>query len=241
MKKFSQEELAKISIQINEYFYKGYDIYFIHGWIASYLSSPSDSEEDMVIPMYLVLDEDKITDENTFTQFVDNLLDLYKDLSDKTYEQNKLIKPLVNIMHPNNFLIAETTVTEKTNLLNWLYGYLCCYLTIGVDMVEHCHDVDLLEKRFFPALFTICACFILLEAEIGTASLLYTSDDLVDFQELKEDVESMWEDDENGSFIDGLKKYTLAESMEHLIEALNSVFFVVRKTEETKFNADELK
>lgn len=239
MKKFSHDELIKVANQINEYFYKGYDIHFIHGFIASYLSSPSDSEEDMVIPMYLVLDESTITDENKFTKFMDNLLELYKDLSDKIYEQNKLIKPLTNISHPNNFMNAEITIPEKTNLLNWLYGYLCCYLTIGADITEDCKDVDLLEKRFFPALFTICACFILLEREIGTSKLLYTEEALIDFNELKEDVINMWEDDENGSFLDGLNKYKLNEAIEHLVEALNSVFFVVRKIEETKFNTNE--
>ena len=233
MKKLTSEHLAILQKQTQTYFFKGYDIYFIHGWFCAYLSSPSDSEEDLVIPMYLVLDEEKIIDENVFTKFIDGLMDMYTDLADKIYEQNKLIKPLVNIEHPNNFLNNSPTELEQVNLLNWLYGYLSGYLSIGADITEYCTDDALLTEKFFPALFTVCVCFLILNKQI-TANKYYTGDVLIDFNELCEDVTSMWEADDTASISDQVETTTLMDGLNNLVQALSTIFFVVRKAEEDR-------
>ena len=44
------------------------------------ISAPSDSEEDLLIPTYLILDEDKIKDEQKFASLVDRLVAVYSEL-----------------------------------------------------------------------------------------------------------------------------------------------------------------
>ena len=232
MKKITSEYLTKLQQQIELYFYKGYNLYFIHGWFCAYLSSPSDSEEDLLIPTYLILDEEKITDETKFIKVVDDLMVLYNDLADKTYEQNKLIKPLVNIDEPNNFGVNPMTPQEKTNLLFWLYGYLSGHLVIGVDITEYCKDEALLDEKFFPAVFTLCVGLLLLNKDKDISKTnLFAADVLEDFKEICDDVMSMWEDD-GESLEDRLKEYSLSEVTPNIVDALNSIFYVVRKSEE---------
>jgi len=181
MKKITSEYLTKLQQQIELYFYKGYNLFFIHGWFCAYLSSPSDSEEDLLIPTYLILDEEKITDETKFIKVVDDLMVLYNDLADKK-------------------------------------------------------DEVLLDEKFFPAVFTLCVGLLLLNKDKDISKTnLFAADVLEDFKEICDDVMSMWEDD-GESLEDRLKEYSLSEVTPNIVDALNSIFYVVRKSEEHRLD-----
>ena len=64
-------DLEALNRELTTYFYRGYDLHFIHGWFCAYLSAPSDSEDDLLIPTYLIVDEDKIADEPKFAKLVE--------------------------------------------------------------------------------------------------------------------------------------------------------------------------
>jgi hypothetical protein len=230
-------DLAKLNSKACEYFYQGYDIFFIHGWFSAYLSAPSDSEEDDVIPTYMILNEDKIADEKLFTKFIDELMLMFSDIADSIYEKNKSLKPLINLGSPNNFTPDSLTDDEKRNLLVWLYGYLSGFIVIGSDITEYCKDDKTLDEVFFPALSIVCSAFLLLDKEVNPKKL-FTGQALDDYYDLCLDIEDMWERDENDK--------TLAESLHgveyivpvaELSNALSAIFFVVRTADESRINA----
>lgn len=236
MSKITKIDLHKINQQSIEYFYPGYNLFFIHGWFCSYLSAPSDSEEDLVIPSYLVLNEDKIIDEKKFAKFVDDLMVIYSEISDNIYEKNKQIKPLVNLNNPNDFNVFSLSSVEKENLLTWLYGYLCGYLVIGSDITEYCEDEKLLDDKFFPALLTVCSIFLLLDKEHPA---LFMDEVLEDFLDVKADILDMWEVDEGQTLQEQLADVVLADVMPDFVNALNSIFYIIRVADEARFASDQ--
>ena len=85
MSKKPAQNLAALNQELKEYLYTGYDLHFVHGWFSAYLSAPSDSEEDLLIPTYLILDENKIKDEQEFASLVDRLVVVYSELADTIF------------------------------------------------------------------------------------------------------------------------------------------------------------
>jgi hypothetical protein len=237
MKKLTQEDLVKLNKQTQQYFYKGYTVHFMHGWFCAYLAAPSDSEEDLVIPTYLILDEAKISNERAFAQFIDDLMLLYSEIADNIFEHNKLIKPLVNLTNRNSFPIDALTTDEKLNLQQWLYGYLCGHLVIGNDITEYCDDEKLLDEKFFPALFTVCSAFLLLDKEVEINSTLAATA-LDDYEEVKADLIEMWEVAEGQTILDQLVQASLTNILADLVAALNTLFSVVRTVDEARFSGN---
>ena len=224
-------DLPKLNIETAKYFYKGYDIYFIHGWFCAYLSAPSDSEEDDVIPTYMILDEDKISDEKVFTKFIDSLMELFSEIADSIYEKNKPLKPLVNL---NNNNIETLNEEEKHNLFIWLYGYLSGFIVIGSDITEYCTDDKLLDEVFFPSLMIVCSSLLLLEKEVNPKDL-FAKQSLEDYNDLCLDIADMWESDENGKTLpETLEGESYSLSLTELSQALAAIFYVVRTADEVK-------
>ena len=223
--------------QTGKYFYPGYDLYFMHGWFSSYLSAPSESEEDLVIPTYLVFDEDKDIDEASIAAFVDDLMYVYSDISDSIYEKNRQIKPLGSLLSPNDFSVEKLDKPQKIQLLTWLYGYICGYLVIGADISEYCQDERLLEDKFYPALYTVCAVFLLLEQSLNPESL-FSATAFEDFQDVKADILDMWEDEGGQTILDEIKEINLDDALSDFINALNTIFYVIRVSDEARFAAN---
>lgn len=221
--------------QINEelitYTYNDYDLYFIHGWFCSYLSAPSDSPEDLVLPTYLVLNEDKIVDENKFSKLVDKLMEVYSFLADSLFEKNKLIRPLVDFTN-NTFEPEKFSLQEKKNLAKWLYGYLTGYLVLNEDIMDHIDDEKMLDEKFYPALFTLCVALMSLAKEDSLEMEAKTRED---FDELIADIRAMWESEEGEELTDSLFNEAI-ESLDYndIIIALNDLFYVMRITDEKR-------
>jgi hypothetical protein len=227
-------DISKLNIEAQQHFYKGCDIFFMHGWFSAYLSAPSDSEEDDVIPTYLVLDEDKMSDEKAFTKFLDSLMDLFGEIADNLYEKNKALKPILNLNGASNS--DNLTIQEKRNLFVWLYGYLSGFVVIGSDITEYCKDEKLLDEVFFPALITICSALLLLAKEVNPKDI-FAPNALEDYNDLCLDLDDMWENDEGGkTFLQTLEgqEYTLPFSA--LCDALTAIFFVVRTADEARMS-----
>ncbi len=242
MKKNNNINLAAINQELVDYLYKGYDLHFVHGWFSAYLSAPSDSEDDLVIPTYLILDEEKIQDEDKFAKLVDKLIAVYSDLADSIFEHNKLIRPLIDFAKPNTFDPLKFTEEHERNLLVWLYGYLTGYLAIGGDITEyaiteHSNNDKLLEERFYPALFTLCIALFKLTK---TVNLNFMSQEIAaDFAELQVDLKTMWESEDDEDNVDELISDAIEEiDMADIIGALNDVFYAIRVSDESKFAAN---
>ena len=237
MIKNTQANLAKLNQELVAYVWPGYDLHFLHGWFAAYLSAPSDSEDDLLIPSYLILDEDKIKDEQAFAKLVDKLVLVYTDLADSIYENNKLIRPLIDFAKPNSFDPLLFSLEHKRNLLTWLYGYLTGYLAIGGDVTEYATDEALLEDKFYPALFTLCIALFSLAREVKCEN--QAANVSVDFAELEQDLLAMWEsedgEDITAAIEDAIKELDLAD----IIGALNDLFYVLRVTDEKRFAEKE--
>ena len=231
-------DLALLNKETNKYFYKGYDIFFIHGWFSAYLSAPSDSEEDDVIPTYLVLNEEKVIEEQVFNKFVDQLMLVFGDIAENIFEKNKALKPLVSldITNVNDNLSAE----EKHNLFIWLYGYLSGFVVIGSDITEYCRDDKLLDEVFFPALMTVCSALLLLAKELNPTQIFEESS-LDDFNDLCLDLQDMWEADEEGkTLVDTLQGEKFSLTYTDLTDALTAIFFVVRTADEARVNQESI-
>lgn len=236
MSKKPAQNLATLNQELKEYLYTGYDLHFVHGWFSAYLSAPSDSEEDLLIPTYLILDEDKIKDEQKFASLVDRLVAVYSELADAIFENNKLIRPLIDFARPNAFDPLGFTPEQRRNLTMWLYGYLTGYLAIGGDITEYATNEQLLEEKFFPALFTLCVAFFSLagESDLGEVSAKVAED----FAELQIDLKSMWESEEDEDDVDELIRESIEElDLADIIGALNDVFYVIRVSDESRFAA----
>lgn len=234
MLKKKRVDLTALNQEISQYLYQGYDLYFIHGWFCSYISAPSDSEEDLVLPTYLILDEDKILDEQKFAKTVDSLIALYSELSDNIFEKNKLLKPLINFNEPNKFDPQDLSIEAQRNLLMWLYGYLTCYLVTSSDANEYITNEELLDEKFYPALFTLN---IILVKLAQTVSLDFMADNVrEDFNELLVDIKQMWESDDETLVIEDMFAKLSGESeFDDIVSALNDVFYVIRVSDENKF------
>ncbi len=228
-------DLPQINLELLNYVYNGYDLHFIHGWFAAYLSSPSDSEEDLLIPTYLVLDESKIKDEQSFSKFIDKLVKIYANLADSIYEQNKLIRPLVDFAKPNTFDPLLFSDEHRQNLLSWLYGYLSGFLAISDDISEYKIEEKILDEKFYPALFTLCIAFFSLKS---TVSLNNPADNVKeDMQELEQDLKSMWESEDGEEDVEILIASAIANlDLSDIVGALNDIFYVVRVIDETIYN-----
>lgn len=234
MLKNKNNDLTQINQEICTYLFKGYDLYFVHGWFNAYLSSPSDSEDDLVIPTYLILDEDKISDENKFAKTIDKLIAIYSELSDNIFEKNKPLRPMVDFLKPNTFDPLMLDEETKQNLLMWLYGYLTAYLVTSGDVVEYATNQKLLDEKFFPALFTLCVSLTSLSTQV---SLDFMADDVkADFYETLGDIKSMWESEDDESSVEELFKNSMSElDLADIVGALNDVFYVIRVSDERRF------
>lgn len=238
-KKSQSPDLAQLNQELLAYVWPGYDLHFVHGWFTAYLSSPSDSEEDLLIPSYLIIDESKIADEQQFSRFIDKLVAVYSALADSIYEQNKLIRPLVDFTKPNSFDPLTFDAGQRKKLCQWLYGYLTGYLAIGTDITEYAYDHKLLDDKFFPALFTLCVAFFQLAGEIDW----YGVDDKVkaDFSELEQDLKSMWESEEDeGELDEVIAEATGQLDLADIVGALNDIFYVVRVCDEHVHNQNSV-
>ena len=236
MIKKSTINLSEINQELKTYLFAGYDLHFLHGWFSAYLSAPSESEEDLLIPSYLILDEDSVAEEQKFAKLVDKLVNIYSDLAENIFENNKLIRPLIDFDKPNTFDPLLFTVENKRNLLVWLYGYLTGYLVLGNDVTEYITDEDMLEGKFYPALFTLCVAFISLSQDVDKSFMSAKVAD--DFAELLGDLKSMWESEEDESDIDSLFAESIAElDLADVIGALNDLFYVIRVSDETRYAA----
>jgi hypothetical protein len=230
--------LSVLNQELSAYLYAGYDLHFIHGWFGAYLSAPSDSEEDLLIPTYLILDETKIADEEKFTKLVDKLVKVYSELADAIFENNKLIRPLIDFAKPNGFDPLTFSPEQQRNLLVWLYGYLTGYLAIGGDITEYASDENLLEERFFPGLFTLCIAFFKLSQQVDLGFM--SAEVAADFAELQADLKTMWESEDGEGDVDELINDAIEElDMADVIGALNDVFYVVRVSDEARFVAQQ--
>lgn len=237
MIKKNNTNLTTLNQELVEYLHSGYDLHFVHGWFSAYLSAPSDSEDDLVIPTYLILDEAKIKDETKFAKLVDKLIAVYSDLADAIFENNKLIRPLIDFAKPNTFDPLLFTEQHNRNLLVWLYGYLTGYLAIGGDITEYATNEKLLEERFYPALFTLCVALFKLTQ---TVKLDFMAPEVAaDFAELQVDLKTMWESEDDEAVVDDLINESIEElDMADIIGALNDVFYVIRVSDESKFAAN---
>lgn len=235
MHKKKVTSLSDLNNEIKSYLYAGYDLHFIHGWFSSYLSAPSDSEEDLVIPTYLILDEDSIQDEHKFAKTIDKLINVYSELADNIFEKNKMLRPLVDFNKPNSFDPLLFTNDHKQNLMLWLYGYLTGYLVTSGDVTEYAPNEKLLDDKFYPALFTLSVALIKLAKELPLDFM--SAEMKADFDELLVDVRSMWESAENDqaavedTFVSAIEELDLAD----IVGALNDVFYVIRLSDEKRF------
>lgn len=233
-------DYIKLNKKANEYFYTGYDIFFMHGWMCSYLSAPSDSEEDEIIPCYLILNEENIKKEEEFTAFIDDLMLIFTELAENIYEKNKLIKPLINLSTPNNFNTDNLSDEEQKNLLIWLYGYLNGYLSIGSDITEYCNDEKLLDVTFFPALQEICGTLLKLEDK-NSPSNIFSGTVLDNYNDVHKDIIEMWEEDENGrTIVEEFHDKSLQTLLNGLVNALNAIFYTVRIADEARLNSQSV-
>lgn len=241
MKKPSNLNYTAINQELSQYLFADYDLHFIHGWFCSYLSSPSDSEEDLVLPSYLVFDETKINDEDKFNKTIDKAINVYSVIADSIYDNNKLIKPLINLAKPNSFEVNKLTDIEKRNLLMWLYGYLTCHVLINEEMPEDEEFEELLDSKFYPAFFALCAAFIKLHRELD-ALQFHDNEVKQDIVQLVEDLANLWEASEE----DELSEKELLENeianynYNNLLENLNDIFYVIRVMDEKKFAKESI-
>jgi len=231
-KKNKELDLSLINQKLTSYTYSGYDLYFLHGWFAAYLSAPNDSEEDLLIPDYLIVEEEKITDEQLFSKLIDELVVLYSAMAESLFEGNKPIKPLVDFSNSSFYTPSSFSKEHMQNLLKWLYGYLAGFMAIGID-TESINDESLMEQRFYPALFTLCISLFYLDKSIKNKSFSKEFD--LDYQELLGDLKNMWEsqdgeDEIEQTISDSIAKLDLAD----VATAINDIFYVIRKVDETK-------
>lgn len=251
LKKLTKELLLPMQDVAHKYCHYGYDLYFLHGWICATLSVVGPIDDDQIIPLYLMLNEDTIPDDNTddqvFENFTTNLLAIYEQITNSVFEENKVIKPLVNLDTPNVFEVKNLTNSELSNLYCWLYGYLAAYLTTGGDIQDHCDNEDMLNKLFFPALFTLSSAFLLLDQKLNDNNcnnyFSTNSDYLKEFYtEFRDDIDNMWESDEvnelnlrdNIKLSDAVKTLSLDLVLPKIVESINAMFSVAIYTEANK-------
>ena len=223
-------DFSRLEQETTKYFYSGYNLSFMHGWFCSYLSASVDSEDDLVIPSYLILNEDRLINEQEFSKFIDRLMLVYVDIADSIYEKNKQIKPLINFINPRDANLQLST-EDKTNLLIWLYGYLCGYLVIGTDVTEYCYNEQLLNDKFYPELLVVCQAFLLLDQELDVS---FTSPMLDDYLDVKADIINMWEFDDGSNILTQITNIKLGDILGKLINALNNIFYTVRTLDEAR-------
>jgi hypothetical protein len=236
IKKKPNLDLVTLNHEVSKYFFPGYDLYFIHGWFCAYLSALGESEDDLLIPTYLVLNEGSIDNEQHFDGFIGRLVELYSALADQLYEHNKPLCPLIDLSMPQKFATQTLDDNDKPSLLNWLTGYLNGYLVIGEDITE-LKDVDeeLMEKRFYPGLFTVCMSLLKLVQEVGCASLGGSARD--NFNDVLEDARGMWSSEDGSAMVEqqiaaAIKKIDYND----LSAAVNDIFYVVRSCDEIRYN-----
>lgn len=226
-------DLETSNQELIRYTYAGYDLYFLHGWFTAYLSAPNDSEEDLLIPDYLIIDESRIDNEASFSKTIDLLVDMYSGLAEALFDDNKPICPLIDFSAPTFFDTEAFTSVHFHNLLKWLYGYLAGFMAIGVEISESI-DEDLVNQRFYPALFTLCVAFFYLErkAVLGDVD---ENNFKPDYEELARDLQQMWESQEGEADIDSLITAAVTElDLKDIAIAVNDIFYVVRRSDELK-------
>ena len=242
---------------MQKYCLTGYDIYFLHGWICAGLSTVGQIDDEEILPLSFILNEtmlpndDKHPDAPAFQKFLSGLAAMLEQLANAVFEDNKLIKPMVNIETPNVFEvttgvnpeISALTDAELANLYRWLYGYLSGYLSFGVDIQDYCDNDDLLEKVYFPALFTLCVAFLLLDKQLNNNNCnnyFSTEPDIKEFYDtFRDEIENMWESDvvneldqhEDMKLSESIKHFTLEMVLPKILESLNAIFSVVIYTE----------
>ncbi len=234
MKKQVNIDFATLNHEVSKYFFSGYDLYFIHGWFCAYLSALGESEDDLLIPTYLVLNESAIENEQHFEGFIGRLVELYTSLAEQLYERNKPLCPLIDVTMPQKFTRGIIESGDKQNLLNWLVGYLNGYLVIGEDITElNEADEELMDQRFYPALFTVCMSLLKLSKEVNLAYLSGSARS--NFNDVLEDAAGMWDGDEGSN---GVEQQIAAaiQKVEYndLISAVNDIFYVIRSCDEIR-------
>ena len=235
MKKLSKIDLHKLNEKTKQYCFNGYDLFFIHGWFVAYLSAPSDNDEDTVLPMGIILDEEQIRNEAVFSKYIDEVMAVFTTIADSIFEQNKLIKPLINLDKPNYFS-NTLTLDEKGNLLRWLYGYLFGSLALSEDVYTYSQDEELIDEVYFPALWEVACVFLKLDKEVVIHDKI---NDQVknEYLELKTMMVDLWEseDGSNTTIDDEVISMSLDDALDKMLPALNTIFSVVRNMDEAKF------
>ncbi len=236
--------LIEVNKWLSKYTYAGLDIHFVSGWFASYLSSVNDdSTEELLVPDFLIFDENKITNEQDFSKLIDELVKIYSDAADRLYEQNKLLQPMVDLTKPNVIQIDDLSKEQLQALEAWLLGYMYFILTSEVDIAALSSNQTLLDEYYYyPALFTLS--IILMDLQIKLQSDAKTNQSPTYVAYLTEtifDLREMWEADDDATNKDTMFDEALANvNYNDLIPALNSIFFVVRKIDEERYANEQM-
>lgn len=115
---------------VNKYFVKGFDIYFMHGVIASAMCSGKNTDipkiffgRNAIVPM-----KTKLTTEPDTSNFFRLFQELY-DYIEVCFETGEPFVPLVNITELYTSLanIEDLSEDEQKNLLSWYIGYFFAY------------------------------------------------------------------------------------------------------------------
>lgn len=231
--------LVDLNNWLVKYTYAGLDLHFVSGWFAAYLSSinDEDQEELLLVPDFLIFDDNKITDEQDFSKLIDELVKLYSEVADRLFELNKPIQPLISLVKPNIFSTDNLTHDELQLLEAWLLGYLYFILTSEVDIAEICTNQAMLDEHYYPALFTLSVILIDLQIKLQSDKKTQEVTTYVGYlTEAVFDLQEMWEpetdaEDKASMFSDALKTVNYAD----IVPALNSIFFVVRKIDEERY------
>lgn len=124
------KNLQSLDKLVNKYFIKGFDIYFMHGVIASAMCSGKDTDipkiffgRNAIVPM-----KTKLTTEPDTRNFFRLFQDLY-DYIDACLENGERFVPLVSIteVYPNLANVEDLSEEEQKNLLSWYLGYFFAF------------------------------------------------------------------------------------------------------------------
>ncbi|RTK95618.1 MAG: hypothetical protein EKK64_06345 [Neisseriaceae bacterium] len=234
--------LVELNNWLVRYTYAGLDLHFVSGWISSYLSSVNDEEqEDLLIPDFLIFDEKRISNEQDFSKLIDQLVNLYSDMADRLYEQNKLIQPLINLEQPNVVKMDNLNEKEKQALESWLLGYLYFVLTSEVDIAALSNDQTMLDEHYYPALFTLSVVLMDLQTKLQSDKKNQTIPSYVGYlTEAVFDLQEMWESEDASSKDDMFKDALSKVNYQDVVPALNSIFFVIRKIDELRYTNNQI-
>jgi hypothetical protein len=247
-KKSKHVNKEKLNIELDKYLYKGFDLYFVLGWIAAYISMPIEEDNDTFLPEGLIFDENKLTDEKSFEKLIDNLLAVYEEMAINVYEENKLIKPTLDFTSTQfnlEILIKDLPPEIKRNFLLWLMGYFIGFFVLSEDVFEeNICEVELYEEKFTPSLFILSSCFLILVQYVDISFM--GEEAQACFSELTDDISSMWETDEPDTeeirTIENIHVKSEQEiNLAYVVHSLNNIFYYTRANEEKRLNNSQAK